>query len=141
MPAINPTVMKYPRLKPWFRPALIAAMAPAPGEMLIAQEARKKVSQTESDMRNPCAERASLCSVRCPVRAGCIGSREDFQSTMKRAFCASCPCTAMNSLRIELFQRMPIFGAIHDDALVFLIERSQSVSAKEGEFFFREGDI
>ncbi len=47
----------------------------------------------------------------------------------------------MNSSRIELFQRMPIFGAIHDDALVFLIERSQSVSAKEGEFFFREGDI
>src|SRR5258706_1994396 len=76
-----------------------------------------------------------------PVRPGCIGWREGFHSTMKRAFGARCPGAAMNSSRIELFQRMPIFGAIHDDALVFLIERSQSVSAKEGEFFFREGDI
>jgi CRP/FNR family transcriptional regulator, cyclic AMP receptor protein len=46
----------------------------------------------------------------------------------------------MQAARIELLQRMPIFGAIRDDALQFLVEQSRSVSVVADEFFFREGD-
>ena len=46
----------------------------------------------------------------------------------------------MDSLRIELLQRMPIFGAIRDDTLEFLLGQVQEVNVGAGEFFFREGD-
>ena len=50
MPRISPTMVTQPNLNPWFSPALMAAMAPGPGEILMAQEAAKKVSQVESSM-------------------------------------------------------------------------------------------
>jgi len=46
----------------------------------------------------------------------------------------------MEPLRIELLQRMPIFGAIRDDTLEFLLEQVREVNVGAGEFFFREGD-
>ena len=42
--------------------------------------------------------------------------------------------------RIELLQRMPVFGAIGDDALRFLLERARTIVVRAGEFFFREED-
>jgi CRP-like cAMP-binding protein len=42
--------------------------------------------------------------------------------------------------RIELLQGMPVFGAIREDALQFLLERSRAVEVRAGGFFFREGD-
>jgi CRP/FNR family transcriptional regulator, cyclic AMP receptor protein len=42
--------------------------------------------------------------------------------------------------RLELLQRMPIFGAISDDALHFLLERAQAISVPAGSYFFRESD-
>ncbi len=35
---------------------------------------------------------------------------------------------------------MPIFGAISDDTLKFLLERAKDVSVKKDDFFFREND-
>jgi CRP-like cAMP-binding protein len=46
----------------------------------------------------------------------------------------------MPATRIELLQRMPIFGAIRDDALQLLIERAARVEVPGGGFFFRERD-
>lgn len=46
----------------------------------------------------------------------------------------------MEPLRIELLQRMPIFGAIREDTLHFLLDQVQEVNVRAGEFFFREGD-
>jgi len=46
----------------------------------------------------------------------------------------------MHTMRIELLQQMPIFGAIRDDALEYLLEPAPSVTIKAGEFFFRERD-
>jgi CRP-like cAMP-binding protein len=46
----------------------------------------------------------------------------------------------MEPLRIELLQRMPIFGAIHEETLRFLLDQVQEVEVGAGEFFFREGD-
>lgn len=46
----------------------------------------------------------------------------------------------MHSVRIELLQQMPIFGAIRDDALEFLLEPATEVVLQAGQFFFREGD-
>ena len=42
--------------------------------------------------------------------------------------------------RIELLQRMPIFGALRDDTLDFLLGRAQPVRMRADEYFFREGD-
>jgi CRP/FNR family cyclic AMP-dependent transcriptional regulator len=42
--------------------------------------------------------------------------------------------------RIELLQGMPVFGAIGDGALAFLLERSRNVEVAAGAYFFREGD-
>jgi len=47
---------------------------------------------------------------------------------------------AMNEARIELLQRMPIFGGIRDDALQFLLEQAPTVVVAARQFFFREGD-
>jgi CRP-like cAMP-binding protein len=42
--------------------------------------------------------------------------------------------------RIELLQRMPIFGALREDSLEFLLRQAGSVEVAAGEYFFREND-
>jgi len=42
--------------------------------------------------------------------------------------------------RIALLQAMPVFGALRDDALEFLLEGAPTVRHGSGEYFFREGD-
>jgi CRP/FNR family cyclic AMP-dependent transcriptional regulator len=44
----------------------------------------------------------------------------------------------MQEARIELLQRMPIFGGIHADTLQFLLALSPVVSVAATDFFFRE---
>ncbi len=46
----------------------------------------------------------------------------------------------MQSRQIELLQRMPIFGAIRDDVLAFLLDHAQHRHLTAGQTFFREGD-
>lgn len=46
----------------------------------------------------------------------------------------------MHTVRIELLQQMPIFGAIREDALAYLLEPATEVFLQSGQFFFREGD-
>ena len=46
----------------------------------------------------------------------------------------------MQPVRLELLQRMPIFGAIRDDALLFLLAQAREVSVAAGAYFFREND-
>jgi CRP-like cAMP-binding protein len=46
----------------------------------------------------------------------------------------------MRATRVELLQAMPIFGAIREDMLEFLLAHTQGVSVPAGEYFFREGD-
>ena len=46
----------------------------------------------------------------------------------------------MSSTSLELLQAMPIFGAINDDTLKFLLERGKDVTVKKDDFFFREDD-
>jgi len=46
----------------------------------------------------------------------------------------------MPATRIELLQGMPIFGAIREDALHFLLDLTRTVNVCGGDFFFREGD-
>ena len=46
----------------------------------------------------------------------------------------------MQEMRIELLQRMPIFGGIRDEILRFLLDLSPVVFAARDDFFFREND-
>ncbi len=46
----------------------------------------------------------------------------------------------MATTRIGLLQRMPIFGALREDTLQFLLEQARAKTVSAGEFFFREGD-
>ncbi|NRF70950.1 cyclic nucleotide-binding domain-containing protein [Aquincola sp. S2] len=46
----------------------------------------------------------------------------------------------MHTVRIELLQQMPIFGAIREDALAYLLEPAPSVRVSAGSYFFREGE-
>jgi CRP/FNR family transcriptional regulator, cyclic AMP receptor protein len=46
----------------------------------------------------------------------------------------------MPATRIELLQSMPIFGAIREDVLRFLLDQAKVVSVAAGGYFFREGD-
>jgi CRP-like cAMP-binding protein len=46
----------------------------------------------------------------------------------------------MQANQIELLQGMPIFGAIREDALRFLLEQARRISVRAGEFFFHEDD-
>jgi CRP/FNR family cyclic AMP-dependent transcriptional regulator len=46
----------------------------------------------------------------------------------------------MDSDKLQLLQRMPIFGGVNADALSFLLERALSVDIPSGDHFFREGD-
>lgn len=47
----------------------------------------------------------------------------------------------MNATRIEMLQRMPIFGALRDDTLDFLLQQARSLPVRAGEAFFVEGDL
>lgn len=42
--------------------------------------------------------------------------------------------------RIELLQRMPIFGGLREDSLEFLLRQAGTVELRGGEYFFREND-
>ena len=46
----------------------------------------------------------------------------------------------MQPVRLELLQHMPIFGAIRDDALLFLLAQAREVSVAAGAYFFSEND-
>ena len=46
----------------------------------------------------------------------------------------------MQQARIELLQRMPIFGGVRANILQFLLGLCPVESAPKNEFFFREGD-
>jgi CRP/FNR family transcriptional regulator, cyclic AMP receptor protein len=46
----------------------------------------------------------------------------------------------MQPTRIELLQRMPVFGAIRDDTLAFLLQQARSVQVAAGALFFRQHD-
>jgi CRP/FNR family cyclic AMP-dependent transcriptional regulator len=46
----------------------------------------------------------------------------------------------LNQPRINLLQSMPIFGAVSEETLEFLIDHSSILSLAVGEYFFREGD-
>jgi CRP/FNR family transcriptional regulator, cyclic AMP receptor protein len=48
---------------------------------------------------------------------------------------------ALDAHRIELLQQMPIFGAVSDEALTFLLERTRCVQVEAGACFFRENDL
>jgi CRP/FNR family transcriptional regulator, cyclic AMP receptor protein len=44
------------------------------------------------------------------------------------------------STRIELLQGMPVFGAVREDALQFLLSLARTVAVPAGRYFFREND-
>lgn len=46
----------------------------------------------------------------------------------------------MSQPRLELLQKMPIFGGIRDDILQFVLDASAVVTVAKGKFFFREKD-
>ncbi len=46
----------------------------------------------------------------------------------------------MAASRLELMQRMPVFGALRDDTLRFFVECARPVAVAAGDYFFREGD-
>lgn len=46
----------------------------------------------------------------------------------------------MNAARIEMLQRMPVFGALSDDAITFLLDIARTVSVAAQHDFFRQGD-
>jgi CRP/FNR family transcriptional regulator, cyclic AMP receptor protein len=46
----------------------------------------------------------------------------------------------MNPTRLEWLQRVPLFGALSDDTLDFLLEHARELKVPAGEYFFREGD-
>ncbi|NCF30145.1 MAG: cyclic nucleotide-binding domain-containing protein [Gammaproteobacteria bacterium] len=46
----------------------------------------------------------------------------------------------MSSTSLELLQTMPIFGAISDESLKFLLERAKEVQVAKDDYFFREND-
>ena len=50
------------------------------------------------------------------------------------------PEYAMQQARIELLQRMPIFGGVRANILEFLLRLCPVESVPTNEFFFREGD-
>jgi CRP-like cAMP-binding protein len=43
--------------------------------------------------------------------------------------------------RIELLQHMPVFGALREDTLQFLLQRSRRVEVAAGACFFNEGEV
>jgi CRP/FNR family cyclic AMP-dependent transcriptional regulator len=47
----------------------------------------------------------------------------------------------MEKGRLEMLQRMPIFGGIGEDTLEFLLRLSAIIAVRSGEYFFRETDM
>lgn len=46
----------------------------------------------------------------------------------------------MDPKHLERLQSTPIFGALREDALAFLLAQTRMVAVRAGDFFFREGD-
>ena len=46
----------------------------------------------------------------------------------------------MDADNVALLKNMPVFGAVSDDALEFIVARCREVSRDADEFFFRETD-
>lgn len=46
----------------------------------------------------------------------------------------------MQAMRIELLQQMPIFGAVSEETLEFLLAPARHATVAAGDYFFREGD-
>lgn len=46
----------------------------------------------------------------------------------------------MSKVEIDLLRTMPIFGGLNSSSLESLLGKSESVTVKRGEYFFREGD-
>ncbi len=46
----------------------------------------------------------------------------------------------MHTVTMGLLQQMPIFGAIDDEALQFLLDPVPSITVAKGDYFFREND-
>ena len=46
----------------------------------------------------------------------------------------------MHTVTMGLLQQMPIFGAIDEEALSFLLDPVQSITVPKGAYFFREND-
>jgi CRP-like cAMP-binding protein len=46
----------------------------------------------------------------------------------------------MQATRIELLQRMPVFGALREDSLQMLLRRARIVERAASSYFFREND-
>ncbi|MDM0112847.1 Crp/Fnr family transcriptional regulator [Variovorax sp. J22R133] len=46
----------------------------------------------------------------------------------------------MQAMQIELLQQMPIFGAVSESTLEFLLAPAQVFDVPAGQYFFREGD-
>lgn len=46
----------------------------------------------------------------------------------------------MTPIRLELLQNMPIFGALSDETLAFLVDQARLRRVAAGDWFFREGD-
>ena len=47
----------------------------------------------------------------------------------------------MNSKRVALLQAMPIFGAVQAEVLEFIVRTGNSRAVRQGQYFFREGDL
>lgn len=45
----------------------------------------------------------------------------------------------MSEDRIKLLQRMPVFGAVSENTLTFILERTRSFTVRAGEYFFQQG--
>lgn len=50
------------------------------------------------------------------------------------------PARTMQLKRLELLQRMPIFGGIRDEVLEHLVEMARPCRVAAGDYYFREGD-
>ena len=61
-------------------------------------------------------------------------------SPIKNGFWTAFGVRHAREARIELLQRMPIFGGIRADILQFLLGLCPIVSVPTTEFFFREND-
>jgi CRP-like cAMP-binding protein len=46
----------------------------------------------------------------------------------------------MTQAHLELLQRMPIFGALRDDALQLLLDHARKLAVRSGDFFVRQDD-
>ena len=46
----------------------------------------------------------------------------------------------MNKTRLALLQNMPVFGALREDSLEFILDHAKFTSVDEADFFFREGE-